>query len=119
MKLSSKAAMFSAIVFPGAGYFIVKKTIRGGVSLAVTIACLIFIMADVFQRANIVRDKIIYGEIPVDIAVIREQILLTPGSMSPQDVGALSIVIGLVWVVSILDSYLTGRRIESEEKKVK
>ncbi|MDH5424327.1 MAG: hypothetical protein OEY29_04975 [Gammaproteobacteria bacterium] len=117
MKLSNKAAMFSAIVFPGAGYFVVKKTIRGVVSLVVTIGCLSYPMTDVFQRAVAVRDKIINGEIPIDIVLIREQILLTPGSMTQQDVSTLSLLIAVVWLVSIIDSYLIGRRSESKTQK--
>lgn len=112
MKLSIKAVIFSAIVFPGAGYFIVDRKIKGMASLIVTIGCLVFIMVDVYHRANIIAEKIIYGVIPNDIAAIREQILLTPGNMTPELISSLSMVVGLVWVISILDGYLIGRRIE-------
>jgi hypothetical protein len=112
MKLSIKAVMFSAIVFPGAGYFVVDRKIKGIASLVITIGCLLVIMIDVYHRANIIAEKIIYGVIPNDIVAIREQILLTPGNMTPELISSLSMVVGLIWVVSIVDGYLIGRRIE-------
>lgn len=114
MKLSIKAAIFSGIVFPGAGYFLVDKRIRGFISLVATISILIFIMIDIFHRANIIAEKIVFGVIPYDIAIIREQILLTPGNISPELMGVLSMVIGLIWVVSIIDAYYIGRCVEAK-----
>ncbi|MCK5336121.1 MAG: hypothetical protein KAQ67_08160, partial [Gammaproteobacteria bacterium] len=112
MKPSIKAVVFSAIVFPGAGYFIVNKTARGSAAIAITISCMVFIMVDVDHRANIIAEKIVYGEIvyefPFDIAVIREQVLLTPGNLSQEVISNISIVIGLIWVVSIVDGYFIG-----------
>ncbi len=114
MKLSIKAAMFSGIVFPGAGYFLVDKKRRGIISLIATVSILIFIMIDIFHRANIIAEKIVFGIIPYDIAIIREQILLTPGNISPETLGNLSLVIGLIWIVSIVDGYYLGRGIEAK-----
>ncbi|MCK5334682.1 MAG: hypothetical protein KAQ67_00900, partial [Gammaproteobacteria bacterium] len=92
----------------------VNKTARGSAAIAITIGCLIFIMVDVFHRANIIAEKIVYGEIAYDIAVIREQILLTPGNLSQEVISNISIVIGIIWIISIVDGYFIGRRIESE-----
>lgn len=116
MKLSIKAAMFSAIVFPGAGYFVVDRKVRGIAALIVTISILIFMMRDIFYRANIIADKIVYGVIPYDIASLREQILLTPGQLSQELMTNLSLVIALIWIVSIIDAYFVGRRIEATKQ---
>ncbi len=82
-------------------------------AFAITISCLLFIITEVFQRANIIAEKIIHGEIVYDIAIIREQILLTPGALSEGTMNALSIVIGMVWLISMLDSYYLARRQEA------
>ena len=114
MKLATKAVIFSGIVFPGAGYFIVGKKLKGSVSLALVIGGLAFIMADVFYRANIIAEKIIYGQVPNDVLAIRQEILLTPGNLSPQLMSGLSIAIGLIWLLGIIDSYLIGRQLDAK-----
>lgn len=113
MKLSVKVLIYSGLVFPGAGYFILKKKLRGVMAFAITFSCLLFIITEVFHRANIIAEKIIRGEIVYDIAVIREQILLTPGSLSEGAMNTLSILIGMVWLFSMLDSYYLARRQEA------
>lgn len=113
MKLSVKVLIYSGLVFPGAGYFILKKKLRGAMTFAITISCLLFIITEVFHRANIIAEKIIHGEIVYDIAIIRDQILLTPGSLSEGTMNALSMVIGMVWLIGMLDSYYLARRQEA------
>ncbi len=116
MKLSVKVLMYSGLVFPGAGYFILEKMLRGAMAFAITISCLIFIMMEIFHRANIIAEKIIHGDIAYDIAIIREQILLTPGSLSEGTMNALSMIIAMVWFISMLDSYYLARRQETRQE---
>jgi len=112
MKLSTRAAIYSGLVFPGAGYFVVKKTIHGAVAFLITFAGLAVVMIEAFHKAQIIADKIVMGAIPIDIGVIREQILTTPGVFSTPVVSAISIVIGLVWLVGIVDSWRIGKQDE-------
>ncbi len=108
MKLSTKAAIYSGLVFPGAGYFVVKKNFHGSIAFLITFAGLAVVVIEAFHKAQIIAEKIVAGAIPVDIGFIREQILETPGAFSPAVVSAISIVIGLVWLVGIVDSYRIG-----------
>ena len=108
MKLSTKAAIYSGIVFPGAGYFIVKKSIHGAASFLITFAGLTVVMIEAFHKAQIIAEKIVSGVIPVDITLIREQILTIPGVFSPEVVSGISIMIGLVWLIGIVDSWRIG-----------
>lgn len=116
MKLSVKVLIYSGLVFPGAGYFILEKTRRGVMAFATTISCLVFIMREIFHRANIVAEKIVHGDIAYDITVIREHILLTPGTLSEGTMNTLSIIIGAVWFISMLDSYYQARRQETRQE---
>ena len=116
MKFSVKVLIYSGLVFPGAGYFMLKKTLRGTVAFAITISCLLFIMREIFYRANIIAEKIIHGDIVYDISVIREQILLTPGSLGEGTMNALSMIIAMVWFISMLDSYYLARRHETRQE---
>ena len=110
MKLSTKAAIYSALVFPGAGYFVVKKTVHGTVAFLITFAGLALVMVEAFHKAQIIADKIVTGEVAIDLGVIREQILTTPGVFSTTVVSAISIVIGVVWVGGIIDSWRIAKR---------
>ena len=110
MKLSVKVLLYSGLVFPGAGYFVLEKMYRGGVALVITLACLVFIMSDVFHRATVIAEKIVQGEVPYDISIVREQILLTPGELSDGTISLLSITIGLVWLISLIDGYYLATR---------
>ena len=116
MKLSLKVLIYSGLVFPGSGYFMLKKKFRGTMAFAITIGCLLFIMMEIFHRANIIAEKIIHGEIVYDIAIIREQILLTPGSLDEGTMNTLSMIIAMVWFISMLDSYYLARRKETWQK---
>ena len=110
MQLSVKVLLYSGLVFPGAGYFVLEKMYRGGVALVITLVCLVFIMSDVIHRATVIAEKIVRGEVPYDISVVREQIFLTPGELSDGTISLLSITIGLVWLISLIDGYYLARR---------
>jgi len=53
------------------------------------------------------------GAIPIDISVIREQILVTPGVFSTTLVSVVSAVIGLVWLVGVVDSWRLAKQEEA------
>lgn len=109
MKTATKAALFSAIVFPGAGYFVVNKKVQGTIAFLITLTGLSIMMVEAYQKAQIIAEKIVAGVIPVDIQAIREQIVLTSGNLSPETVTYLSISIGAVWLFGIIDCYRIGR----------
>ena len=112
MKLSTKAALYSAIVFPGAGYFIVKNKLRGGIALSISLGCLVVFMIEAFNKAQIIAGKIVSGEIPYDINIIRDQIPLTPGVFATEFIMVTTICIALVWIVGGIDSYRLGKLLD-------
>jgi len=109
MKTATKAALFSAIVFPGAGYFVVQRRVQGAIAFLITLTGLSIMMVEAYQKAQIIAEKIVAGIIPLDIQVIREQIVLTSGNLSPEIATYLSLSIGAVWLFDIIDSYRIGR----------
>ncbi|UZE95480.1 hypothetical protein [Alkalimarinus alittae] len=109
MKIATKAALFSAVVFPGAGYFVVKRRGRGVVVLTISIVGLAMLMVEAYIKAQIIAEKIVRGVIPVDIQVIRDQLVLAKGVLSPETAMGISLTIGAVWIFSIVDGYRIGR----------
>ncbi|MBL1259384.1 MAG: hypothetical protein COB33_002495 [Thiotrichaceae bacterium] len=110
MMLSTRALLYSGLVFPGAGYFVVKKAVHGAAAFLITFVGLVVVMIEAFHKAQIIAEKIVTGAIPVEMSVIREQILITPGIFSSTVVSAVSIVIGLVWLVGMVHSWQIAKR---------
>ena len=119
MKLSTRALIYSGLVFPGAGYFVVKKTVHGAIAFLITFIGLVVVMIEVFHKAQIIAEKIVMGVIPIDISVIREQILVTPGMFNISVVSAVSVVIGLVWLVGVVDSWRLAKQEEARLYRTK
>jgi ABC-type branched-subunit amino acid transport system permease subunit len=116
MKVTTKAVLYSLLVFPGAGYFTVKQRLKGFTCMGATLACIAAIMQDVFYKAQIIADKITKGEIPLDLFIIREQIDATTGVFSPSTITALYLTLVMIWLAGILDSYRLGRKLERDKQ---
>ena len=113
MKLSTKAAIYSTIVFPGAGYFVVKKYVHGVIALLFAFGSLAVVFIEAYHKAQIIAEKIVLGLLPINITVIREQLLIIPDVYGPNVVSAATGLIVLIWLIGILDSYRIGRAIEA------
>lgn len=109
MKLSIKAAVFSGIVFPGAGYFVVEKMVQGVVFLLMTMSGLAVLFYEAYFKAQIIAERILRGEIMFDFNIIREQILILPSKFSPEVLSGISIFIGIIWLFGTIDAYRIGR----------
>jgi hypothetical protein len=112
MKVSSKALIYSLIVFPGSGYFIAKNKLRGGISLSISLICLAIFMIEAFHKAQTLAEKIIKGEIPYDIEVIRQQIPLVSGYFSNEFITVTTVVIVLTWIIATFDSFRIARQFD-------
>jgi len=112
VKSSIKAAIYSALVFPGAGYFFVGQKVKGIISLILTLTGLAVLVVESFHKAEIIAEKIVMGVMPLDVLYIREQLLQTPGVFSEDYLSGILIMVGCVWFFSIVDSFRLGRIIE-------
>lgn len=112
MKLSTKAALFSALIFPGSGYFIVGQKLKGALCLSAILVALVLFMMEAFYKAQLIAQKIVSGHISYEIAVIREEIIHTPGRFDATIIGYVSWLVVALWLVSIVDAYRIGRSME-------
>ena len=109
MKKSTKAALLSAFICPGAGHFYLKKFYFGSVLIAVAFLAMFVITSKAVSKAKIISEKIVNGEIPADMNVIRD---LIEKSQTPQEIQLINImtlVFFTVWLIGIIDSYRTAR----------
>ncbi|MFL0798434.1 MAG: hypothetical protein K6L73_13205 [Cellvibrionaceae bacterium] len=115
MKHSTKAALYSAFIFPGAGYFGVNSMIKGFSALIITMGCLSVFFYEAFNRAQTIAEKIVRGEIPSNYFALRSEIYSTPGVLSEQTISTLTYLLITIWIIGIVDSYRIGKKIDKKQ----
>ena len=108
MKISNKAALFSALVFPGAGHIYVKKYISAAILGCASLAALYLIIANLLERAREIADKILSGEVGLDVATITELVSRQSANSDSQLLDVAWTVLIISWLIGIADSYRVG-----------
>ena len=109
MKKSVKAALLSALVFPGAGHLFLKKHIFGASLGCVSLAALYVIIANMLQRAQQIAEKIVQGEVELDVVEITEMLSRQPVGNDSQLLDVAWAVLVISWLIAIASSYRVGR----------
>ncbi len=109
MAKSVKAALFSALIFPGSGHFLLKKHIRGFLFTAVSIVCVYALLSTAIEKAQEISLKIQSGEIPLDVSRIMEEVSKQAASGGTELANISTYVLLICWLVGIIDSYRLGR----------
>ena len=104
-----KAALLSALVFPGVGHFFLKRHITGTVLAGAACASLYLLISEMVERVLQITDGIQRGEVSPDVAAITELVLRQPTGAEAQLLNIASTVFIISWLVSIADSYRVGR----------
>jgi len=108
MKKSTKAALLSAFVFPGAGHYFLKKHIPGIVLSGTAFAALYVVIANVVEMAQQIAVKLQSGEIRMDIAEIADLVSRQPMGAEAQSTDIATAVLIIAWLGGIADSYRVG-----------
>ncbi|UGQ48903.1 hypothetical protein [Massilia endophytica] len=106
MKPSTRAALFSALLFPGLGQLLVlKRTLRACLFLLPAAAAFLWLLRSALQTAESIAGQIASGALPLDIQIISERIAAAGGdALAPQIAGAVLLA---AWIGSILDALLS------------
>jgi hypothetical protein len=110
MKQSNKAALFSLLVFPGSGHFLQKHYLTGSLLVCTVIACLGVLVTRAIATANSISDKILSGEIPLDIGHIQEAISAQSAANTSPAASIATWLLGACWLFSTVDAWRLGRR---------
>ncbi len=108
MKESVKAALWSIFIFPGSGHFYLKKPVTGTIIVSITIAALLVILIRVMEMANQIADKIIRGEVPLDISIITDMVSRQSAQASSQVLDLATYVLIAIWLIAAIDAYRLG-----------
>lgn len=115
MKKSLKAALLSAFVCPGCGHFYLKKPTTGKLLLVTTIATLCFLLWHAYQRAQLISQQILNGEIPLELNAIYSAVTQAPVGNEALYINIATMGFILAWLVGILDAYRLGKKHDDAE----
>ena len=107
----NKALLFSVFIFPGSGYFFLKKPFHGAISALMVLAVLAVFVKEALYKSQLISQGIIDGEIALELAVIRNAILTTPGNIEPATLSLLTYAVIAVWLFGIIDCFRLSRKI--------
>jgi len=108
MKKSTKAALLSALVFPGLGHFYLRKLLLGFLFFAVTAVCLAFFLSAAMDIALQLRAGIESGEIPLNLLHIQATISEEIASNKGHNLDILSGMLLFSWLAATIDAYRLG-----------
>lgn len=108
MKPTTKAALVSALIFPGLGHLVLKRPLRGCLFIVPALLAIGFLLRTTLELANRLVDEINSGKLAIDPFQIIERIHAA-GVDNPAT-NAASLVILLCWVGSVADAYWLGRQ---------
>jgi TM2 domain-containing membrane protein YozV len=115
MKISLKATLLSALVFPGAGQLYLKRYRQGVIIMVVALAGVVYIIwqATVLALRSVdnIMGKMQGGN--VNVQDLTALVGANPAGASLLDNVILSVII-CCWIISVADAFVSGRRKERE-----
>jgi len=108
MRKSMKAAILSALAFPGVGHFALKKPIQGMLLSGISIVCLYFLLTTTIEIAQQLSVKVQSGELPMDVDKISEIISQQLVGSDDLRINMSLLIFVICWFVGIVDSFRIG-----------
>ncbi|MFT6916718.1 MAG: hypothetical protein ACJAWL_003061 [Motiliproteus sp.] len=109
MRKSTKAALMSVFIMPGAGHLYLKSYIMAAALASVVLASLYVLISQSITITQPIVNAIIRGEVQPEISVIYYLLTNNPIEGNYPLVEFASTGLMVAWVVGIADSYRVGR----------
>lgn len=109
MKKSTKAALLSLLVLPGAGHIFLKKYVAAVFFVGAAVVPLYILISYAIERALLISDKILRGEVQLDSYAILTMVRDQGVGHEVQMIEMATVVLIVVWLLAIADSYRVGR----------
>lgn len=111
MRKSVQAALYSALIFPGAGLFWLKRYWQAALFGLPSLAVTLYVLREALASADQLRDNISAGSVPLDAQAIALEAMRTSAELTARLDNAIWLLI-IGWALSIGASYLAGRTLE-------
>lgn len=109
MKVSTKALLCSIFVFPGIGHLILKRYKSSVILITLASIATTVIVVEVFSIAWRITQQLTQGGLIPDMWTIRQHIHQQLSGTEATFINWMFVLLGLVWLVSIIDVYRLGR----------
>ncbi|MGD8958007.1 MAG: hypothetical protein PVJ03_11785 [Chromatiaceae bacterium] len=116
MNRSTKAALLSALVFPGIGHLYLKRFAVGLLLSAGSAVAFYFIVSGAISRALPIAERVQREGRPLDVDAIARLVSEQSLGADNSSIGVAAIAFLVLWIVGIFDSYRQGRIAEMHEK---
>lgn len=110
MKHSLKAALLSALIFPGMGHVALKYYGRGAVLMLTVLASLSVVVVNAVQQAFAILEKIESEGGVISLRAIQDAATQASTTSVGLMLNLLSLFIVLCWIVGVVDAYRIGRK---------
>ena len=114
MKNAVKGALFSGLVFPGAGQMILKRYARGIALMLAVIVCLAFIIMKATQQAVAILKKLETTGGMIDMNAISRAAVETSTASGSRSMNLCLILIVVCWILGTLDAYWIGYQLDRQ-----
>jgi hypothetical protein len=111
MHKATKAALMSALIFPGCGHFYLQSKLRGAVFALFSAGCLYVLFSYAVNIANGISDRILSGDMPLDISSLMAEISSQLNGSSSGSINIASLLLLSCWGIAIIDSIIVGRKL--------
>ncbi|HWV16489.1 MAG TPA: hypothetical protein VN030_13735 [Cellvibrio sp.] len=117
MKKSTKAALYSALIFPGAGLYLLKHYVRGNVFLLPALAAILYVIYGITTVTRELSEKVAQNPNAfLDISKLSSDISASIAVHIPFYHQAISLFV-LSWIISTISSYFAGKKQELDDTK--
>lgn len=110
MSKSMKAALLSALVFPGLGHIYLKRYLPGLLLAGIALAALVVVISATLDTALQLSDAILRGDIAPDVTAITESLASQPAGADALRLNGAYAVLAVAWLIGIVDAYRAGRK---------
>ncbi len=112
MKKSTKAALLSAFIFPGAGHLYLKRYLMGTVLLVATVIALFGLVSQITDKAFQIVEQLQLQGMPLDLMALTTLVSEQLSAAETQSLNITTVVIVVCWIVGILDSVRIGHAMD-------
>lgn len=114
MRKSIKAPLFSLLLFPGTGHFVVRHWLRGLLFALPVLAACVFIVTYSVDKAFDTVDQILAGEVAADTASIEAALEAPPPEDTARLLDAATWLILACYIGAAVDAAVLGARIDRQ-----
>ncbi|MEJ2532302.1 MAG: hypothetical protein P8Y92_10925 [Halioglobus sp.] len=109
MDKATKAALLSALIFPGVGHFYLGLYRRGTALALAAAVSLYFAVVNALEVARAVLQQIEAGQLPPDLLTLTQSVMAQMQHLGPS-IRIASLAFLACWVIGILDAHRAAER---------